>query len=229
MKKFERFHLSYQAALLILSLGLSVIGCEEKPAKNTLGFQNEDASLLIAGAIFFSTFHSNGDGTITNSTTGLTWKVCSQGQTYVNTSGGYSCEGGGISNSGFGAAQYQYCNQNSSACNTVSTPQTLTNVSQIGVGGSSEAFNNCSSDRTAGKTDWRVATYGELKALGSSGRNEMLLKFPDTIEDYYWSSWANEQDSSGQTARAVSFAQNQFGTDFMASKTSRYYIRCVRP
>ncbi|EPG74614.1 PF07603 family protein [Leptospira fainei serovar Hurstbridge str. BUT 6] len=228
--QFTIFFSSILQCYFVLSISFfAVANCEQKKDKETQGFLNEDANVLLAGALFFSTYRSNGDGTITDSSIGLTWKICSQGQTYVATSGGYSCEGGGLINNGWGAVQLQYCNQNNGACNAVSLPEALVPVSQIGVAGSSEAYTSCSGDRTGGYSNWRVASYTELKLLSSSSRAEMLLKFPDTIEDLYWSAWANEQDPSNRTARAVSFARDKFGTDDAQNKTNRYYVRCVRP
>ncbi|TGL64109.1 surface adhesin Lsa25 [Leptospira sarikeiensis] len=215
----------------LLAVGFLSMGCEEKLDRSPYGFQEEDDSDLIAGAIFFQSFTNVGDGTVTDSTSGLMWKTCSQGQVFSGDATSYSCRGasGTLSNpSSFGATELQYCNVDLNACNTLGLPQTLSTTSPIGIAGSSEAYDSCANDNTGGHSDWRVASFLELKYLSSNSRNFMILKFPDTIESFYWSSTANEQDAGGKTARAVSFSRDRFGEDEAFSKTSRYFVRCVR-
>ncbi|TGJ99662.1 DUF1566 domain-containing protein [Leptospira semungkisensis] len=205
---------------------LGFVGCEEKIDHNRYGFAPEDNNQLIAGALFFENFTNNGDGSTTDSISGLTWKTCSQGQTFSGNASQYDCQGssGTVINPGtYGAKQLQYCSVNLESCNTLGIPQTLT----AGSGASSEAFDSCAADGTAGG-GWRVATFIELKYLSSNSRNFMLLKFPNTMDDYYWSSTANEQDGSGKTARAVSFSLSNFGDDEDFTKITRYFVRCVR-
>ncbi|TGK56081.1 DUF1566 domain-containing protein [Leptospira wolffii] len=214
--------------LLFASL---LLNCEEKLDHNKYGFAPEDDNQLIAGAIFFQNFIPNSDGTILDMTSGRMWKICSQGQVFAGTASSYSCRGasGGVSNpASYGAKELQYCNVDLASCNTLGLPQTLTNVSPISVAGSSEAYDSCANDNTGGHTDWRVASFLELKYLSSTSRNFLILKFPDTIEDFYWSSTANEQDVTTKTARAVSFGRDRFGEDESFSKTSRYFVRCIR-
>ncbi|MEI1279976.1 DUF1566 domain-containing protein [Leptospira venezuelensis] len=215
----------------LFAFSLLAMGCEEKLDRSPYGFREEDESDLIAGALFFQSFTNNGDGTTTDATSGLMWKTCSQGQEFSGTATSFSCRGasGTLANpSSFGAKELQYCSVDLSSCNTLGIPQTLTTVSPIGIPGTSEAYDSCANDNTGGHTDWRVASFLELKYLSSNSRNFMLLKFPDTIESYYWSSTSNEQDVGGKTARAVSFTRDKFGDDESYSKTSRYFVRCVR-
>ncbi|TGJ98232.1 DUF1566 domain-containing protein [Leptospira langatensis] len=213
--------------IVFLSLAfLGFVGCEEKIDHSRYGLASEDTSQLIAGAAFFENFTVNGDGTTTDSISGLTWKTCTQGQTFSGTASHYDCQGsaGSVTNPGtYGAKQLQYCSVNLESCNTLGIPQTLT----AGSGASSEAYDSCASDGTAGG-GWRVANFLELKYLSSNSRNFMILKFPNTIDDYYWSSTANEQDASGKTARAVSFSLSNFGDDESFTKITRYFVRCVR-
>ncbi|TGK00425.1 DUF1566 domain-containing protein [Leptospira selangorensis] len=215
----------------LFAFSMLAMGCEEKLDRSPYGFREEDDSDLIAGAIFFQAFTTNPDGTTTDATSGLMWKTCSQGQVFSGTTTNFSCRGasGTLANpSSFGAKELQYCSVDLNSCNTLGIPQTLTNVSPIGIPGNSEALDSCANDNTGGHNDWRVASFLELKYLSSNSRNFMLLKFPDTIEAFYWSSTANEQDVGGKTARAVSFTRDRFGEDESFSKTTRYFVRCVR-
>ncbi|MBM9501895.1 DUF1566 domain-containing protein [Leptospira sp. 201903071] len=224
MKKYKN--------ILILSIALSFFAnCEEKPDDTTLGFINEDANVLLAGMLFFTPYVADpASGTVTNSMSGLMWKICSQGQVLrTGANGAYDCEG--INNSStvigrYGATLLQYCSLNLSDCNTISLPPVLVGQTP-GFTGTSEAFTSCSQDRTGGFSNWRLPSLIELKALTLSGSlNALLVKFPNTVEDFYWSSWANE--STVDTARAVNFTTSHFGEETSFSKTSRYFVRCVR-
>ncbi|TGM60958.1 surface adhesin Lsa25 [Leptospira adleri] len=224
MKKYKN--------ILILSIALSFFAnCEEKPDDTTLGFINEDAKVLLAGMLFFNPYIADpASGTVSNSTTGLMWKICSQGQVLrVGANGAYDCEG--INNTStvigrFGATLLQYCSLNLNDCNTIALPSVLVGQTP-GFTGTSEAFTSCNQDRTGGHSDWRVPSFPELKALTASGSlNSLLIKFPNTVEDNYWSSWAKE--STVDTARAVNFAATHFGDETGFTKTSRYFVRCVR-
>lgn len=224
MKKYKN--------ILILSIALSFFAnCEEKPKDTTLGFINEDSKVLLAGMIFFSPYTADpASGTVSNNVTGLMWKICSQGQVLrVGQNGTYDCEG--INNTStvigrYGAALFQYCSLNLNDCNTIALPPVLVGQT-AGFTGTSEAYTSCSQDRTAGRSDWRLPSFTELKALtGSGSLNALLLKFPNTVEDYYWSSWAKE--GAVDTARAVNFGATHFGDDTAFAKTSRYFVRCVR-
>jgi hypothetical protein len=104
--------------------------------------------------------------------------------------------------------------------------------SSIIVTGISEAFQSCNSlnpPNTNSATAWRVPNPLELERLTLGGRNALIaVHFPNTIEDYYWSSWSNPEDLIGQTATAVIFERKRFGEKELRIKTDRYYVRCVR-
>ncbi|PJZ68081.1 hypothetical protein CH373_04570 [Leptospira perolatii] len=218
-------------ALFVLLIGVTV-SCEEKPTKDMYGFTEEDPNVAFAGLLTFQTYTPNlTNKTISDPTSGLMWKICTQGQQFVQTGAStYTCTGqfSGPTGTSYGASQIQYCDKALPSCNTLSLPQVLTNLQTFPITGSSEAFVSCNTDTTGGFSDWRVAAFPELKALSASSRNAMFLKFPNTVEDFYWSSWANEQDAAGETARAVSFSRDRFGEDQSFKKTSRHYVRCVR-
>ncbi|NUM42988.1 MAG: DUF1566 domain-containing protein [Leptospiraceae bacterium] len=92
----------------------------------------------------------------------------------------------------------------------------------------SEAYSSCASDRTAGKSDWRLPSLIELKKLSMSGENMLTTFFPSTVNDYYWSSWGDENDQTGKTAKAVSFVGGNYGQERSFNKDTRFYVRCVR-
>lgn len=217
----------------MLSIALSLFAnCEEKLDDTTLGYINEEQKVLLAGMAFFNSYVANpASGTVTDPVTGLMWKICTQGQVLrINAGTGlYDCEGvAGTSTviGRYGANLLQYCSLNLNDCNTISFPSVLVGQN-TGLSGTSEAFDSCDQDTTGGHTDWRVASFPELRGLTLAGSlNSLLIKFPNTVEDYYWSSWAKE--GKVDTARAISFTRAHFGEETSVSKTSRYFVRCVR-
>ncbi|EKO34734.1 PF07603 family protein [Leptospira santarosai str. CBC379] len=221
----------YKNIIILIAALFLYTNCEEKPDDTTLGFINEDTKVLLAGMLLFNSYSTNAtSGTITDFTSGLMWKICTQGQVLrVGQNGQYDCEG--INDSStiigrYGASLFQYCSLNLNDCNTISLPPVLVGQTP-GFSGTSEAYNSCSQDRTAQHSDWRLPTFPELKALtGSGSLNALLLKFPNTVEDYYWTSWA--QEGTVDTARAVNFEATHFGENTSFTKTSRYFVRCVR-
>ncbi|EMK23919.1 surface adhesin Lsa25 [Leptospira kirschneri] len=221
----------YQYILIFYILFSFFVNCEEKPDDTTLGFINEDEKVLLAGMLFFNPYSvDTTSGTITDTTSRLMWKICTQGQALrVGQNGQYDCEG--INDAStiigrYGASLFQYCSLNLSDCNTISIPQVLVGQTS-GFSGTSEAYNTCSQDRTAGHFDWRLPTLPELKALTASGSlNSFLLKFPNTVEDHYWTSWAKE--GTVDTAHTISFEASHFGEEMAFAKTNRNFVRCVR-
>ncbi len=229
--------------LLIFSMTLLLMNCQEKPVRTIFpGLSDEDTSVLLTGLILNQGFTDNRDGTITDNAANLVWRKCTQGQSYRATKN--DCEGiqrpstvnpfftQGADTNNWGALQLSYCSNATNACNQLLVPQVLQGSSPIAVTGTSEAFQSCASLNAAGSNpanDWRVPNPIELERLTLGGRNAMIaVHFPNTIEDYYWSSWSNPEDLIGQTATAVIFERKKFGEKELRNKTDRYYVRCVR-
>jgi len=217
--------------------------CQEKPVKTIFpGLSDEDTALLLTGLILNQGFTDNRDGTITDNSANLVWSKCSQGQGY--RSGPNDCEGiqrpstvnpfftQGADTNKWGALQLAYCSNATNACNELTVPQTLRADSAIIVTGSSEAFRSCNSlnatDANPARA-WRLPNPLELERLTLGGRNALIGgHFPNTIEDYYWSSWSNAEDLLGQTASATIFERKRFGESELRTKTDRNFVRCVR-
>jgi hypothetical protein len=109
-------------------------------------------------------FKENCNGTVTDVTHGLTWKKCSEGQTYNSSTG--RCNGA--------LGNFQYCGTPDNSCNGGTNTGTLT---------SGPAYNACNalngSGGYAGITTWRVPTKTELKLIVycSSGPSTPLADF----------------------------------------------------
>lgn len=214
--------------IITFSIGVILANCQYQNPKDKGGIPSEELNLVLGSLLAFSSYHSTHKGTIVDSNSSLEWKMCTQGQTY-DSSGDNCMGGGGTANTGsFGATPLQYCNQNLDWCNQISPP-TLTNPTSLGYGGVSQAYNSCNSDSTAGYTDWRVAGYDELNALVAGGSFDALsVVFPNIAQDYYWTSWSDAKDTSGQTAVAINFSRTDYGTKYSFAKQSTHYVRCVR-
>lgn len=224
---------------------LFFVNCQEEPVRDIFpGLSEEDTSVLLQGLVLNQGYTDNRDGTVTDTILNLVWRKCSQGQVY--RPGPNDCEGierpstvnpfftpiQGADRILWGAQQFSYCSSATNACNRLLVPQVLVANSEIAFAGVSEAFQSCNSLNSPGadpNTAWRVPNPYELQRLTLGGRNAMLLgPFPNTVEDYYWSSWSNPEDLLGQSATAVLFERRRFGELELRTKTDRYYVRCVR-
>ncbi|MCZ8342672.1 MAG: DUF1566 domain-containing protein [Leptospira sp.] len=231
--------------LLLFSLSIFFVNCQEEPVREIFpGLSDDDAAILLQGLLLNQTYTDNRDGTVTDTSLNLVWRKCTQGQVY--RPGPNDCEGierpstvnpfftpaEGGDRILWGAQQFSYCSSATNACNRLVVPQILQGSSEISISGTSEAFQSCNSLNSAGanpNTAWRVPNPVELQRLTLQGRNAMILgPFPNTVEDYYWSSWSNPEDLLGQSATAVIFERKRFGESELRTKTDRYYVRCVR-
>ncbi len=167
--------------------------------------KNDDLLDPVTGK---STLRDPGDGTITDSATGLVWKKCSQGQTTDTLCSGTPT---GV----------QYCNANDNTCNGGSNTGTLNGA------GTSAAYTSCNdlnASSYAGKTTWRVPTLDELKTINTNTVTEesvFKIFFPNTGRaDYY---------VSASSLSATQFAAATFlGQTLLFTKTTGiYYLRCV--
>lgn len=222
----------YTLLTLILA---SFINCEDKPEKSFYGIPSEEKNQILSGILLSNGAIDNSTGTVIDVKSGLEWKKCTQGQVFRASHN--DCQGGKATatfttpfdQGRYGATYLSYCNIEGNNCNELSLPMTLKADSLPGI--TSEAYNACASEnaiRANGYTNWRVPSFPELQALAALGKVMLTAKFPNTPDDYFWSSWSNEQDQSGKTARAVSFSSENIGKVENINKTTKLYIRCVR-
>jgi len=225
MKKIVKF-------FIILFFTIWFIDCEAKPERYKFFFPEEEQSTLLLGLLSRQNLEITNYGTVKDKANNLEWKRCSQGQGFRLAEN--DCRGvvsgtlyTPIDSGTFGAIRLTYCNAPTMDCNQKALPFVLTapepNANYI-----SEAYASCANDRTGGFTDWRVPTLPELKVFTLGGKNALYDIFSSTVQDYYWTSWSNEKDPWGKTAYIVSFAQDKWGEENVASKDTRYYVRCVR-
>ncbi len=215
---------------IFLILAVTLVNCgEEITRQNKFGLTEEDQKSIIMGFVMNTTYSNTGNGTVLDSSLGVEWKKCTQGQTF--RSAGNDCQGTvsatyiPVNAQTYGAELKTYCNVNGHDCNSLSLPPTLKSpINNV----TSEAYSSCADDRTAGQSDWRVPTYLELKKLAASGQNMLTTFFPNTVDEYYWSSWSDENDVTGKTAKAISFSGTNFGNEKSFNKDTRFYVRCVR-
>lgn len=209
--------------------------CEAEKEKDFFGYGEEELSLVLTGLVLNQGFVDLRDGTVLDNQSNIIYEKCTAGQNY--NANANDCRGG-QSPSLFtpddvvrwGAEKLGFCDTNTWACNQRFFPYALTGTSPIAVPGKSAAYNFCESkNQSNGFPGWRVATPPELLRLTLGGRLALLELFPDTQQDWYWSSWGNAEDLEGTTGIAVSFEQESFGEEKDFAKTTKYYVRCVRP
>jgi len=201
--------------LTFVILSILLAGCEAKPKNDFFGFTEEDSLTLVTGFLNSRGFSSSAYGTVIDTSLQIEYKKCSQGQAYNSQFN--KCDSK--------ASLLSYCNPATNLCNTLTIPFLLKSPD---AGASSEAFISCHNDQTGGFSDWRVATATELLKLTAGGRNFLNLHFPNTEFDFYWSANALETDTTGKTARAISFSIDNFGEISQINKETRLFVRCVR-
>ena len=212
-------------------LAMTLVFCEAKPEKTFYGIPQEEANLILLGSVLNYKLQDTGNGTIIDSSLGVEWKKCSQGQSFRSSQN--DCQGT-ISGSdltptdqyNYGAGTYAYCNIAGNDCNSVSLPQILS--ASPSNNAYSDIYNSCDADTTNNRTDWRVPTSVELEKLVIGGKVAMIEFFPNTVSSYYWSSVSNEQEPSGLTAKAIHFGEDKFGDVKNINKDNKLYLRCVR-
>ena len=155
-------------------------------------------------------YKDNGNGTITDNTTGLLWLKCSLGQSLTSE----DCSGD--------AAAYKYCPTQDNTCNGGTTGGILDSGTLY------DACNSLNSMSFGGKFNWRVPTNDELYTLVQTGLSWIIDPhyFPNTakkgMEVVYWSSSSHESDAG--LAWIVIFNGGYVGGDY---KNNDKYVRCV--
>lgn len=163
-----------------------------------------------------STLRAPGDGTITDSATGLIWKRCPQGQTTSSDDFGaaVSCNGT--------ATLVYYCGTLDDACNGGVSSGTLS---------SGTTFDSCNSLNTnpaggfAGKTTWRVPTQSELQSITLNAANNDSAVYNSYFPGVDFTSYFVSSNSiSSSNFRAVN-ANGQLSSRVKTNVTN--YLRCV--
>jgi hypothetical protein len=230
MNQIAKF-LRILSLLIILSI---LVNCQAEKEKDFYGLGEEEIPLLLTGLILNRNFVDRLDGTVLDQFNRVLYRKCVSGQEYRREEN--DCRGiqrGSLFTPNdtilYGALTFGYCNINSWNCNSRDFPFPLVGNAGLTIPGESEAFNHCNKLNDAtGAPGWRVATPIELRSLTLGGRNSMLQVFPDTPEDWFWSSWGRNDDIEGETALAVSFERSNFGEEKGFEKRGRKFIRCVR-
>jgi hypothetical protein len=219
----------------IIPILLLLINCEAKPKDAIFQYTAESQATILKGLLLSSNFVDRNNGTITHTTTGLTWKKCSQGQTYEATTN--SCNGGALNTKPYyyvdlekvNATTFAYCSIPGNNCNDMSldpkvqkTTTTFLNFSVI-----SPLYNSCNDD-TFSSGGWRVPTRLELEGLAQAGRALLVGVFPQTVESYYWTSTADIEYLAGENSFAVNFNRDGYGESRTQPKVNAYYVRCVK-
>ncbi|MCC5813963.1 MAG: DUF1566 domain-containing protein [Leptospira sp.] len=221
--------------IIVLASIVFLANCQAEKEKDFYGYGEEELAVLLTGLISNRNLVDANDGTILDQQNGLYFQKCSAGQLYRAAEN--DCRGRQTPSLftpndivRWGAQQFAYCSNNTWACNSRNAPFELVANSGFAVPGESEAFKFCNAlNNENGSPGWRLPSPVELSRLTIGGRNAMLLLFPDTQENWYWSGWGRADDLDGQTAIAVSFDREDFGEEKAFQKTDRKYVRCVRP
>ncbi len=144
-------------------------------------------------------FTDNGDQTILDNNTGLTWMKCSMSSATGVPLSGATCSGT--------QGTYQFCNATTNACNGGSPSLPLQPAASWIGGSTSLLWKTCNDANTipgggfAGRTNWRVPNKDELISIVdytlSSSPTINSTFFPRTLfADAYWSSTPYAPDSS---------------------------------
>jgi hypothetical protein len=144
-------------------------------------------------------FVDNTNGTITDSTTGLTWQKCTQGQTGTN------CDGSGS------ADDYN--------ATTMDWPTALTTCNTDATNGGGWRLPNIRELESI--VDYSVKpdpSPAPILAIDTTF-------FPNTVSAFYWTSTTYEYPSDQSYAWGVYFND---GSTYVDGKTTSDYVRCVR-
>ena len=151
-------------------------------------------------------FTDNGDSTITDNCTGLTWQKCSFGLS------GSACNTGTATTTPWRGALAD--------CDAVLLCNDGTYSGSEGIVG------DCSSNGGTKYSDWRLPNAKELVSIvnyGLSGPAVDTTYFPNTASDFYWTSSTNV--ASPSYAWVVHF---NLGNVSNYLKANNYRLRCVR-
>lgn len=143
-------------------------------------------------------FADNGNGTITDNNTGLTWQKCSMGQNNDAT-----CSGSAVTYNWYQASGTYDASDN---------PSTISVCGSLSLAGSG----------------WRLPSKKELVGIVDYSApyprpTIPQAYFPNTVSSYYWSSTAGASYTS--YAWLVHFGS---GFVYYYDKSNHYYVRCVR-
>ncbi len=162
------------------------------------------------------TFTNNGNGTIIDNTSGLTWLKCSVGQNLTSS----TCSGT--------AGTYQFCTAADNSCNGGSNTGTLT---------SGPAFSACAAlngTTFGGKTGWHVPTTTEWESLNWYGIGSAAVShyFPSasSLGNWLWSSNSSSSTVGCRKPNAASSGNSGnwgLGCDYTWGKTTVFPILCV--
>ena len=162
----------------------------------------------------------NGDGTITDTRTGLIWRKCAHGQVW--NAGLNNCAGTG-SETTYGAASEKFCEALLDYSTTECINESASDAAINPIANSGPAYRACND------IGYRLPTQTELVAFADgTDRATLLYTMPQTPDDkYFWTANGNPDD--GDMAYGVSFAKNTFGQSESFNKAeSVLYVRCVK-
>lgn len=193
------------ALLFTLTAFLFTVNCQEEGGEDGEWY----ASLAALG-----NYSDNGDGTVTDSGTGLTWPKCVVGQSW--NAGFSNCQGTG-SGTVFGAVSVQYCEADG-LCTDGATLEA----------NSGPAYNACANLNFNGITGWRLPTrYEYAQVVESFDSESMAWIFPDYPDDKpHWT--GSQIENNADSAYAIRFNESSFGNVIERGKTSIGYVRCVK-